>query len=336
MSKKLYLLIAASMVLLSSCSQTSDTIETSTIIPSARITTTPAFTETPTVIHSPTSQPSRTPEQPTTATILTSADLIQINLFQLVPPDFLGAGYTNLGLIMEDPDLKTAFESIPGVSPFLDWQVSGSPVDRMISFSTVPDGLAQAAIGIVYILHGDFTEVSLPELVQESSSADPVLMEYQGFELMVEEQGDPFNSAYLILDQSTIVFGEETGVKAVIDTSLGLESSPLADLGGALPLVLFASVFNHCPQYQDFGCTAMVVPGLALGSSPGISLLHVYEFKDFDMAASAQDTIRESVECGTIAQAGSIKIVPDRFALEGRFIILEDLISVEDIGNILE
>lgn len=333
MSKKLYLLIAASMVLLFSCSHTDDTMESASIVPSE----TPAATATQVVNQSPTVQPTLTPElNPTEVQTLTPADSIQISLFRLVPPDFLGAGYTNLGLIMEDPDLKSAFDSIPSVSPFLGSQISGSQVDRMISFSTVPEDPEQATIGVVYILSGDFAEATLPELVQESSLSDPILIEYQGFEMMIEEDGEPFNSAYLILDQSTIVFGEETGVKAVVDTALGLESAPLADFGAALPQVFFASVFNHCPQYENLGCTAMVVPGLALGTRADISLLYVYEFEDIDMAGSALDTIYENIESGTIAQTGSIKIVPDRITQEGEFIILEDLISVEDIGDVLK
>ena len=80
----------------------------------------------------------------------------------------------------------------------------------------------------------------------------------------------------------------------------------------------------------------MVVPGLALGTRADISLLYVYEFEDIDMAGSALDTIYENIESGTIAQTGSIKIVPDRITQEGEFIILEDLISVEDIGDVLK
>jgi len=312
-------------------------METLTNVPSAAITTQPAATTTHTVIQSPKSQPTLTPIlKPTKAQTLTSADSIQIYLFRLVPPDFLGAGYANLGLIMENPDLKSAFESIPSVSPFLGLQIMDSHAERMISFSKVSDDPTHATMGIVYILYGDFAEAALPELVQQSSLVDPILMDYQGFELMIEEHGEPFNSAYMILDESTIVFGEETGVKAVLDTTLDLKSSPLSDLGAVLPQVLFASVFNNCPQYEDLGCTAMVVPGLALGISSDISLLHVYEFEDSDLAARAQDTIHDSVESGTITQTGSIKIVSDSITQEGRFIILEDLISVEEIGDVLE
>lgn len=336
MSKTLYLLIAFGMIFLCSCSQTSDTMETATIVGSAKITT-PAASATLTGMLSLTDQPTQPPEPtPTTADLLASADSIQINMFRLVPKDFLGAGYTNLMLIRDDPDLKSAFESIPSVSLSLRWQISGSRVDRMISFSRVPDDVATNAIGIVNILHGDFGKATLAGLAQESTMAAPVFVEYQGFELLVEEEGDPFNFAYVILDQSTIIFGEEAGVKAVIDTALGLESAPLSDLGSALPQVLFASVFNHCPQYEDLGCTAMVVPGLAQGSSSAISLLHVYEFGDADSAAGGLEKIQENVDSGMMTQTGTITIVPDRITQEGSFIILDALISVEEIEDVLE
>lgn len=336
MCNKWYLLIAASTLMLSSCSPKSDTVETPSIVPSATITTQPAATATLTVIPSPTSQPILTPEPiPTKAQTLTSADSIQINLFRLVPPDYLGAGYCNLGLIMEDPDLKSAFESIPNVCPFLGSQILGSSVDRMISFSKVPDDSTQVTMGIVYILYGDFAEITLPELIQENGLEDPILQDYQGFELMVEEQGEPFNSAAMIMDESTIVWGEETGVKAVLDTALGLKTSPLADLGAALPQVLVASVLNNCPKYENLGCTAVVLPGLAKVTSSDISLLQVYEFEDLDMAASALDTILTDAESGNI-QVGSIKIADDNITQDGRFIILEDLLPIEEIGDVFE
>ena len=336
MCNKLYLLIAASTLLLTNCSQTSDAVETPTIVPSSSITPQPAATATLTIIPSPTSSPTLTPELiPTKAQTLTSADSIQINLFRLVPPDFLGAGYYHLGLIMEDPDLKSAFESML-IYPFKDSQILASSVDRMITFSLVPGDPTQATMSIVYILSGDFAEVTLPELMQENEIEDSVLQDYQGFELMVLEEGDPFIVAMTIMDDSTIVWGEESGVKAVLDTALGLKSTPLADLGAALPQVLWAGVFNNCPQYEDLGCTAMVVPGLAQGSNSDISLLHVYQFEDLDLAASALDTILTDVESGNITQTGSIKIVGDIITQDGRFIILEDLLPIEEIRDVFE
>lgn len=224
--------------------------------------------------------------------------------------------------------------SIPNVSPFLGWQILGSSVDRMISFSNVPDDPTSVMTSIIYVLSGDFAEVTLPELMQENEIKDSVLQDYQGFELMVLEEGDPFNVAMTIMDVSTIVWGEETGVKAVLDTALGLKSTPLDDLGAALPKVLWAGVFNNCPQYEDLGCTAMVVPGLAQGSNSDISLLHVYQFEDLDLAASALDTILTDVESGNITQTGSIKIVGDVITQDGRFIILEDLLSIEEIRDV--
>jgi hypothetical protein len=238
MRKNLHLLIAASILLFSSCSKTSDAIETPTIIPSSSITTQPSATVTQTIVHYPMTQSTITPEIKLTKTqTLSPSDSIQNYLLQLVPPDFLGAGYVNLELIMEDPALLSVFEPIPSVGPLLDWQILGKRVNKLISFNKTPDDPSQTAMGIIYILYGDFADVSLPELAQQNNMVDPILMDYHGFELMTEENGDPFNSAYSILDQSTIVFGEESGVKAVLDNSLDLKSSSLYDLGDVLPKV---------------------------------------------------------------------------------------------------
>jgi hypothetical protein len=111
--------------------------------------------------------------------------------------------------------------SIPNVGPFLGWQILGSSVDRMISFSNVPDDPTSVMMSNIYVLSGDFAEVTLPELMQENEIENSVLKDYQGFELMVLEEGDPFNVAMRNMDDSTIVWGEETGVKSVLDTALG-------------------------------------------------------------------------------------------------------------------
>jgi hypothetical protein len=226
--------------------------------------------------------------------------------------------------------------SIPNVSPFLGWQILGSSVDRMISFSNVPDDPTSVMTSIIYVLSGDFAEVTLPELMQENEIENSVLQDYKGFELMVEEGGEPFNSAYMILDEFTIIFGEETGVKAVLDTALGLKSSPLADLGAILPQVLVASALNNCPQYEDLGCTAVVIQGLAQGTSSDLSLLQVYEFEDLDLAANALDIILTDAESGNITQAGRIKIGGDNVTQDGRFIVLEDLLPIEEIVGVFE
>jgi len=337
MCKELYLLFAASIFLLSSCSNTSESIETPIIVPSATTTFQPSATMTQTIIQSPTTQPTLTPGlKLTQAQTLTPPDSIQTYLLRLLPPNFLGAGYVNLELIMEDPDLIAVFEPIPSVGPLMDWQIMGKRVHRIISFSIMPEDPSQTAMGIIYILYGEFAEVSLPELVQESNLVDPILMDFQGFELMTEEHGDPFNSAYLILDPSTIVFGEESGVKAVLDNSLDLKSSPLYELSEMFPQVFYASVFNHCPLYKDLGCTEMVVPGLALGNSSIISYLHIYGFEDSDLATIAQGTIRENIESGITVQTGSMKIDSANISQEGRFIILENIISIDEISAVFE
>jgi hypothetical protein len=276
-----------------------------------------------------------TPTNVPSATITTHTDSIQYNLLRLVPPDFLGAGYYDLGVIMEDPELKSAFEKIL-FNPFQDSQILGSSIDRIISFSKVPDDPPGAMMGIISILDGDFAEITLPDLIQENEYEVPILQDYQGYELMVDEQEDSIDYAMTIMDESTIVFGEESGVKAVLDTALGLNSSPLTDLGAVLPQVLMASVFNNCPQFEDLGCTMMVVPGLAQGTGPDISFLHVYEFEDLDLAASALDTIHNNAVSGNITQTGSIKVVGDNITQDGRYIIIEDLLPIEEIGDIFE
>lgn len=191
-------------------------------------------------------------------------------------------------------------------------------------------------MGIVYILYGDFAKLILPELIREIGLEDPILQDYLGFVLMVEEQGEPFNSAVMIMDESTIVFGEETGVKSVLDTALGVKSSQLADLGAALPQVLIASVLNNCPKYENLGCTAVVNPGLVQGTSSDFSLLQVYQFEDLDLASSALDTILRDAESGNTIQIGSIKVDGDVITQEERFIFLEDPLPIEEISDLFE
>jgi hypothetical protein len=306
MCQKWFLLVLICTFLLTGCSQTSGTLETPAIIPSATITPPPSA----------------------------PADSIQTSMLRLVPPGFLGAGYFDIGLIMGDPDLKSALVSV-FTYPFQDSQILGERVDRMIGFSIFPSDPSQGTIRFVYILNGDFVGITLQELIQENELEDTVVQDYQGFEL-VEVQAESVIFALAIMDESTILFGEDTGVEAVLDTSLGLDTSPLSDLGAVLPPLFMASVFNNCPQYEALGCTAMVVPGLAQGTSSDISLLHVYEFEDPDQAASALDRIISDVESGNTTQTGSIKIVGDDVNQDGRYIILEDHLPAGKITDLFE
>ena len=307
MIKKMYFLLSAGIFLLSSCSQSADFMEPATIIPSNTNATPPPAPD----------------------------DSTQINLFRMVPADFLGAGYYDLGLIMEDANLKTAFESVL-FSPFQDSQLLNSSTNGMISISRLPDDSTEGMMSIVYVLYGDFADISLLALVQESEFEEAAFQEYQGFELMVEEQGESLNYAMTIMDMSIIVFGEESGVRAVIDTALGVKPSPLTDMGAALPQVLMASIFNNCPQYEDLGCTVVVVPGLALATGSEISILHIYAFENPDQAASALESIKIDLESGNITQTGSIKISGETVTQEGRYIIVEDLIPIGEIGILFE
>jgi len=336
MCNKWSLLIMVGMLLLASCSQTIDTTDTPAGVPTALSIKQPATTATLVVTPTRTSSSTQTRElTPSNAQTLPPADSVQINLFRLVPPEFLGAGYCNLKQIMEEPDLRAAFEALPDVCPFLDSQILDS-VDGMITFSVVPADSTQIIFGTVFILYGDFTEVTMPELLQEFALEDPIPQDYHGFDLMVDEQGDPFNFATVIMDESTIVFGEETGVKAVLDTASGLKSPPLADLGATLPQVLFASVLNSCPKYENLGCTAVVIPGLAQGTRADLSLLQLYQFEDLDLAANAIDTILAEEQDGNTIQIGSINIVGDNITQDGRFIIVEGTLTIEEIGEVFK
>lgn len=307
MLRKMHPLFAAIIILLSSCGQA-------------------VGTEPPVATEPPSSEPTQTPE--------TVASL-QSRLFGLVAPDFLGAGYYDLGLIMADPDLNSSFEAIL-FNPFQDSQLLGSSIDGMVSFSQPAGDSAGAAMSIVHIFYGDFADIELAQLLLESEMDGAVLQVYQGFEMMVEEQVDPFNTAVVMMDEATLVIGEETGVKSVLDTAQGLAPAPLADLGAALPQLLMASVFNRCPQYEDLGCSAMIVPGLVQGSGSLVSFLHVYQFEEPGQAASALEIITGDAESGMITQTGSIKISGENITQDGRYVIIEEVLPAGEISAIFE
>jgi hypothetical protein len=310
--------------------------EIPTGVPSVTATKRPTATTTPTDIPTGTHQPSQTPEPtPIKEQVLPSGDSIQVNLFGLVPPDSLSVGYCDFQLIMEDPELKSAFEAAPDVCSSL-FSIPKGRVDQLISFGRKPDDSARVMMGIISILYGEFSDVTLPELVKGFEFDDLVLKEYQGFEYMVEEMGEPFNFAVMIMDESTIVFGEESGVLAVVDTALGLNSPHLVDMGAVLPPALTASVLSNCPKYEDLGCTGLVIHALAKGTNSDLLLLQVYQFEAPDLAANALDTIVADIESGTTIQFGSMKIKGDTITHEGRFIIIEDFLPFEDIGMVFE
>ncbi len=337
MDRRWILLMMAGMLLLIGCGQAAEETEIATSIPAATNTKQPTATTVPTDIPTSTPQPTQTPEPtPVKELAFPSGDSIQANLFGLVPPDSLSAGYCDFQRIRDDPDLISALELVPEICPFSFSPIPGGRVDQLIAFGRKPDDPARVTMGIIYILHGEFPELTLPALVQDLELEDLVLQEYQGFEYMVEEQGDPFNFAWMIMDESTIVFGEESGVRAAIDSALGLNSPHLADLGAALPPVFTASVLKNCPKYEELGCTALVIHALTQGPSPDLSLLQVYQFEDPDLAANAFDTIKADIESGDTIQFGSMKIKGETITQEGRFIIVEDSLPVEDLGKVFE
>lgn len=330
------LLMMAGTVLLASCSQAAEMTAIPSGVPSTTTPKHPTATTAPTDLPTSTHQSSQTPEPtPIKEQVLPPGDSIQVNLFGLVPPDSLSAGYCDFQLIMEDPEIKSAFEAAPDVCPFL-FSIPRGRVDQLISFGRKPDDSARVMMGILYILNGEFTDLTLSELVKEFEFEDLVLQEYQGFEYMVEEKGEPFNSAVMIMNESTIVFGEESGVLAVINTALGLNSPHLADLGAVLPPALTASVLSNCPKYEDLGCTGLVIHALAKGTSSDLLLLQVYQFEDPDLAANALDTIVSDIESGNTIQFGSMKMKGDTITNVGRFIIVEEFLPIEDIGMVFE
>jgi hypothetical protein len=307
MLRKIYPLLAAIILLLSSCDQAEGTRE-------------------PIATDPPASNPTQAPA---------FEGSTQIRLFRLVPADFLGAGFYDLGLIMADPELDAAFEGIV-FYPFQDSQLLGSGIDGMVSFSRPAGDFTGAAMSVVHIFYGDFADITLDQLALENEIDGAVFQDYQGFEMLVEEQADPFKTAISVLDEATMVFGEETGVKAVLDTARGSAPAPLADLGAALPPLLMASIFNRCPQYEELGCTAMVVPGLAQGTGDELSFLHVYQFEEPDQAASALEIISGDAGRGNLSQTGSIKISGENISQEGRYVIIEERIPPGEIGAIFE
>jgi hypothetical protein len=336
MCNRWLLLIVAGALLLTSCNQANDITDTPTSTHSATTTKHPTATATSKDIPTSTSQPTQTPEPtPAKAQALPPGESIRANLFGLVPPDSLSVGYCDFQQIREDPEIESAFEAVPDVCSDL-FSIPEGRVDQLIAFGRKPDDSTRAMMGIIYILYGEFADVTLPELVQEFEFEDLILQESQGFEYMVEEQGEPFNSAVMIMNESTIVWGEESGILAVIDTALGLNSPPLGDLGAVLPHVLTASVLKNCPKYEDLGCTALVIHALAKGTGSDLLLLQVYQFEDPDSAANTLDTIITDIESGNSIQFGSMKIRGDSITQEGRFIIVEDFLPMEDIGKVFE
>ena len=336
MGNRWLFLMIAGILLLVGCSQAAEITDIPTSVPSATATKYPTAAATPTVKLTSTTQPTQTREPtPIKEQALPSGDSIQADLFGLVPPDSLSAGYCDFQMIREDPELKSAFEAVPDVCSDL-FSIPGGRVDQLIAFGRKPDDSTQVMMGIIYILYGEFTDVTLPELVQEFGFEDLVLQEYQGFEYMVEEQGEPFSSAVMIMNKSTIVWGEVSGVMAIIDTALGLNSPHLADLGAVLPPVLTASVLRNCPQYEGLGCTALVIPALAQGIDSDLLLLQVYQFEDANLAANALETITADIESGNTTQFGSMKIRGDTITQDRRFIIIEDVLPIENIGSVFE
>ena len=337
MIKRWILMHMVGALLLVGCAQAVEMTDLPTSVPSATNTEQPTKTSNPTEIPTSTPQPTQTPE-PTTSQERSSAsgDSVQADLFGLVPPDALSIGYCDFQQIRADPDLVSAFELIPDICPILFSPIPGSQVDQSVSFSRRPDDSDRLMFGIIFIYVGDFSGVTLLDVVKDFLYEDPVLQEYQGVEVMVEEQAEPFDMAVTILDESTIIYGEQSGVLAALDAALSGVSSPLSELGAVLPPVPYASVLVNCPQYEALGCTGLVLYALAAGPGPDLTLLQVYQFEDPESAATALDTISADIESGLTVQFGSMKMKGETITQDGRFILVEDNLPVEDIGKLFE
>lgn len=346
MGKRWHLFIMVGILALVSCSRGSPSNDL-TLIPTDQPTEAPTqppttpeqpeataiLVETPTLTSSltPTSVPPPT-KSPVTDQVFKPAGPVQINLFRLVPSGFLGAGYCSNRAIRADPDLSAAFEASPDSCPFLDSQ--NLDIDGLMGASVSIEGAERVSMGIVYILSGDFAGLTLPELLQEMTLEDPVPQVYLDFDLMVAEGDEQPNFALTILDETTIVFGEENGVKAVLDTAISQEPGLLADLGTALPQVVYATVLRHCPQYEDLGCTAVVMAGLVQWIGTDLSLIKFYQFDDPKSAAKALESILAAGEAGRRIQFGSVDMIGDTVTQDERFILVEGFISVGEIEGL--
>jgi hypothetical protein len=159
--------------------------------------------------------------------------------------------------------------------------------------------------------------------------------EYLGFQLVLTETDKGFRFASASIDEATTVFGEETGVKAILDLAKGQTEPPFADLGAALPPVFFATLRGEC-EGDAQGCTAKVDVGLAKGPEGTLSVIQLYQFENAERAADALPAIRTEQEQGGSFEAGSLTIVGDTITQEGRFVKVESTYPLEDLSRIFE
>jgi hypothetical protein len=102
-----------------------------------------------------------------------------------------------------------------------------------------------------------------------------------------------------------------------------------------LPHVFFATVRSECDDEAQ-GCTAKVNVALAKGPEGTISVIQLYQFENAEMAVDALPAIRTEQEQGGKGQMGSVSIVGDTFAQEGRFVKVEGALPIEDLSRMFE
>lgn len=187
-------------------------------------------------------------------------------------------------------------------------------------------------IAAAQIRSGNFDSEAMPEYILEVLAVVSH-QDYQGVEIIVIEVAQDLEYTSAFIDETTWVFGQEAGVKAVLDTAKGLTTPPLADLGAALPDVFFAMVGSMC-EYET--CTAKVMVGLAKGPEGTLSKIQLYQFENAEMAADALPAIRTQQEGGGIVSMGSVDIVGDTITQEGRFVKVEGALPMEDLSRMFE
>jgi hypothetical protein len=257
---------------------------------------------------------------------------VQGDMFRLIPPGFLSAGYCDVKRVREDPELETVFEAVSG-----GCSLSGVPdeVDALMGVSVLPSAAGSSGISlpIATIRRGNFDREAMAEQLQEDF-AGALIQDYLGVEVAVLETEQGLRLASAFIDEATWVLGSEAVVKAVIDTAQDPTTPQLAEMGAALPSVFWAAVWATC-DYEAEGCTASVFVGLTKGPEGTISTIQLYQFENAEMAANALPAVRTRQEEGN-SQFGSAEIVGDTITQEGRFIKVEGVLSLENLSRMFE
>lgn len=326
--KKVYLGLVLILLccLLSACGPSpEDLAATSAAETKAAATNTPL----PTSTLSPTSTPipTSTPALP----FLDPASPLQIEMFSFIPSGFISASYCDMALIKEDPDLMMALESFTTNLAYGD---SIEDIDAAAAF-VVPATmkLDSSGVGISWtsIYRGNLDQDAIMNQVMSSGAST---RDYRGVEITTKELESGFTVASAFLDETTWLENNEGGVMAVIDMVRDQTVPPLADLGATLPRVFFVMMYGFC-QY-DY-CDTSVIISLAKRPDGTISAIQLYQFENAEMAADALPAIMVQQEAGEMIQnIGSLTISGDYVTQEGRYIMIEGTLPVEDIHRLFE